>query len=70
LEKSYKDRKEHIKQQKSKQKEIAIERTENEEVYCIISFDSIQNKVAFLEMFDFDINSKYIKGEKLLESIE
>jgi len=70
IEKPYKERREAIKQEKKRQKEQVIDRGDNDETYCIVNFDNVENKIYFLECLGFNPNQKYIKGETILDKLE
>jgi hypothetical protein len=65
IEKPYEERKEAIKQAKQQQKKRIEDYYNEGETYFMVSFDSVENKVAFLERFGFNPDDKYIKGEVL-----
>lgn len=66
-EKSFEDKKAEVKALKQQFKEQAIYEGDP---YFTVSFDDYSNKVFFMEMFGFDEDNKFIKGEELLKRIE
>lgn len=66
--KDYEQRKADIKEVKEKIKDSV---SQNQgETYVSISFDSYENKCAFMERFGFDVNLRFIKGESFSDLIE
>lgn len=65
--KTYEERKEKVKALKEKFKEEA---EYDGDPFFTVSFSDYNNKVHFMEMFGFDEESKYIKGEELLNKID
>lgn len=63
------EKKQKVKDAKKAQKDAVLNNFEGES-YVIITFNSFDNKVFFMERFGFDVNSKYIKGEAFSEMIE
>ncbi len=70
IEKPFNERKDAIKQAKAAQSESIDKHYEEGETYFIVSFDSVDNKVAFLERFGFGSDDKYIKGEVLERKLD
>jgi hypothetical protein len=65
IEKPYEDRRTAVKEMKKRQKEAVKNCFEEGETYFVVSFDSVESKVAFLERFGFNPDDKYVKGEVL-----
>lgn len=66
----YEARKEAVKRQKEKQREINESRVDEGETYITLSFDSFKAKAAFLRRFGMASDEVYIKGEKIASRIE
>lgn len=65
----YKEKKDSVKKAKAEQKQKAIAAFEGDS-YVILSFNSYENKVSFMERMGFEITQKYIQGEMFSEKIE
>lgn len=66
----YQARKEAVKQQKEKQREVNESRVDEGETYITLSFDTFKAKAAFLRRFDISPDTDYVKGEKISSRIE
>jgi len=66
IERPYQELKEAVKQAKQQVKGTAIEREQNKETYLILNFESVENKLYFLEINGLSENDKIIKGEMFL----
>ncbi|KAB1228462.1 ParB N-terminal domain-containing protein [Chryseobacterium viscerum] len=64
------EKKENVKNVKEDIQQKAIEKVQNMDAYVTLSFDSWQNKEAFMLRFDFDPELKMIKGERLSGIVE
>lgn len=68
LSKEYNERKQAVKEAKRRIKnEIVIDQGES---FVTISFDTYENKCAFMERFGFETELRYIKGESFSDMIE
>lgn len=70
VEKTYEEKKQHVKDVKEQVRENAEKRQADEEAYIMLSFTNTENKQAFCDLFGIDISEKFMKGEKLLEMID
>jgi len=61
---SEEDKIEHMKAVKQQVKQQAIETAANMDAYVVLSFDTWQNKCAFMERFGYPVEMKMVKGEK------
>lgn len=68
--KSEEERKEHMKKVKAEVQEQATERAMNMHAYVMLTFDTFDSKVAFMERFGYDPLDKFIKGEEFDQQIE
>lgn len=69
-EKSYEEKKEHMKAVKQQVKDNAIERQQNEEAYIMLSFSSYEAKSDFCDLLECSIDDKFVKGEDVLRLIK
>ena len=53
----------HMKDVKAQVRENAIKTAGQMDAYVMLSFDDMDAKMAFLQRFGYDVNSKFIKGE-------
>lgn len=60
----------HMKEVKKQVKENAQKTAENMDAYVMLSFDTYEAKVAFMERFGYDSDMKFIKGEVFDEQVE
>jgi hypothetical protein len=66
---TYEERKEHMKAVKQQVKESAIERQQNEEAYITLSFSSYEAKDDFCDLLGISTDDKFAKGEDVLNLI-
>ena len=66
----YEARKEAVKRQKEKQRQLNESRVDEGETYITLSFDTYKAKAAFLRRFGMAPDEIYIKGEKIASRIE
>ncbi len=64
---SYEEKKDKVKEMKEKFKEQSVYEGDP---YFTVSFDDYNNKVFFMEMLGFSEDTKFIKGEELLEKLQ
>lgn len=69
-EKTYEEKKEHMKAVKQQVRENAIERQQNEEAYITLSFSSFEAKSDFCDLLECGIEDKFVKGEDVLRLIK
>lgn len=69
-EKTYEEKKEHMKAVKQQVKESAIERQQNEEAYIMLSFSSYGTKGDFCDLLGISTDDKFVKGEDVLRLIK
>ena len=69
-EKTYEEKKEHIKAVKQQVRENAIERQQNEEAYIMLSFSSFEAKSDFCDLLECSTDDKFVKGEAVLRLIK
>ena len=69
-EKTYEEKKEHMKAIKRQVKESAIERQQNEEAYITLSFSSYDAKDDFCDLLGISTDNKFVKGEDVLRLIK
>lgn len=69
-EKTYDEKKEHMKAIKQQVRESAIERQQNEEAYITLSFSSYNAKEDFCELLGISTDDKFVKGEDVLRLIK
>lgn len=69
-EKTYEEKKEHMKAVKQQVRENAIERQQNEEAYIMLSFSSFEAKSDFCDLLECSIEDKFVKGEDVLRLIK
>ena len=69
-EKTYEEKKEHMKAVKQQVRENAIERQQNEEAYIMLSFSSFEAKSDFCDLLECSIEDKFVKGEDVLKLIK
>lgn len=69
-EKTYEEKKEHMKDVKQQVRDNAIERQQNEEAYIMLSFSSYEAKSDFCDLLECSIEDKFVKGEDVLKLIK
>lgn len=69
-EKTYDEKKEHMKAIKQQVRESAIERQQNEEAYITLSFSSYNAKEDFCDLLGISTDDKFVKGEEVLRLIK
>lgn len=69
-EKTYEEKKEHMKAVKQQVRENAIERQQNEEAYIMLSFSSFEAKSDFCDLLECSTDDKFVKGEAVLRLIK
>lgn len=69
-EKSYEEKKQHMKDVKEAVKTAAIENAMNQEAYVMLSFDNFENKRRFMERAGYPVDLKFIKAEEFASRIE
>lgn len=69
-EKTYKEKKDHMKAVKQQVRDSAIERQQNEEAYIMLSFSSYEAKDDFCDLLGFSTDDKFVKGEEVLRLIK
>ena len=69
-EKTYDEKKEHMKAIKQQVRESAIERQQNEEAYITLSFSSYNAKEDFCDLLGISTDDKFVKGEDVLRLIK
>lgn len=69
-EKTYEEKKQHMKDVKEKVKTDAIERAMNQEAYVMLSFDDFNAKHEFMVRAGYPDDLKYIKGEEFVQRVE
>lgn len=70
VEKTYDEKKEHMKAIKQQVRESAIERQQNEEAYITLSFSSYNAKEDFCDLLGISTDDKFVKGEDVLRLIK
>lgn len=60
----------HMKEVKQQVKENAQKQAEDMDAYVMLSFDTYEAKVAFMERFGYEPDMKFIKGEVFDEQVE
>ncbi|MDR1562269.1 MAG: hypothetical protein LBS54_04170 [Dysgonamonadaceae bacterium] len=70
IDKPYEERREAMKELKQNIKESIKDNWQASENYFMVSFDNIDNKAAFLELFGYNPDDKYVKGEELMQKTE
>lgn len=70
LQKPVEEKKAHVKDIKKQVAEAAKNKVEEGESYFMMSFDSFENKMAFMQRFGFDPGDKFVKGEVFSDMIE
>lgn len=60
----------HMKDVKQQVREQAIEKAQDMDAYLMLSFDTFDNKAAFLQRFGHDPYTKVLKGELFDEQVE
>lgn len=60
----------HMKDVKKAVAESGVERAMQQEAWVMLSFDNMENKAAFLKMFNIPETEKYIKGEEIFNQLE
>lgn len=69
-EKSYEDKKQHMKDVKQQVKEMAETRAMNENAYITLSFSSFSAFQDFCDLMNIRTNERYAKGEDVLSLIQ
>lgn len=69
-EKTYEEKKEHMKAVKQQVRDSAIERQQNEEAYIMLSFSSYEAKEDFCDLLGISTDDKFAKGEDVLKMIK
>jgi len=69
-EKTYDEKKEHMKAIKQQVRELSIERQQNEEAYITLSFSSYNAKEDFCDLLGISTDDKFVKGEDVLKLIK
>lgn len=69
-EKTYEEKKEHMKAVKQQVKDNAIEKQQNEEAYITLSFSSYNAKDDFCDLLGISTDDKFVKGEDVLRLIK
>ena len=69
-EKTYEEKKQHMKDVKEKVKTDAIERAMNQEAYVMLSFDDFNAKHEFMVRAGYPDDLKFIKGEEFVQRVE
>ena len=69
-ERTYDEKKEHMKAIKQQVRESAIERQQNEEAYITLSFSSYNAKEDFCDLLGISTDDKFVKGEDVLRLIK
>lgn len=69
-EKTYGEKKEHMKAVKQQVRESAVERQHNEEAYITLSFSSYNAKDDFCDLLGISTDDKFAKGEDVLRLIK
>lgn len=69
-EKTYEEKKEHMKAVKQQVKDNAIEKQQNEEAYITMSFSSYNSKDDFCDLLGISTDDKFVKGEDVLKLIK
>lgn len=69
-EKTYEEKKEHMKAVKQQVKDNAIEKQQNEEAYITLSFSSYNAKDDFCDLLGISTDGKFVKGEDVLRLIK
>jgi len=62
-------RREEIKEKKRRQLDTIEGRQQQESAYITLSFDNIDNKVAFLEQLGLNPDLNIVKGEEIMDKI-
>lgn len=60
----------HMKEVKQQVRDAAQKTVENMDAYVMLSFDTYEAKIAFMQRFGYDPDMKFIKGEVFDEQIE
>ena len=69
-EKTYDEKKEHMKAIKQQVRESAIERQQTDEAYITLSFSSYNAKEDFCDLLGISTDDKFVKGEDVLRLIK
>lgn len=69
-EKTYEEKKEHMKAVKQQVKDNAIEKQQNEEAYITLSLSSYNAKDDFCDLLGISTDDKFVKGEDVLRLIK
>lgn len=69
-ERTYEEKKEHMKAVKQQVRENAIERQQNEDAYIMLSFSSYRAKCDFCDLLSISTDDKFAKGEDVLRLIK
>lgn len=69
-EKTYEEKKQHMKDVKEQVKTQAIENAMNQEAYVMLSFDDFKAKHDFMTRAGYPDDIKFIKGEEFVQRIE
>lgn len=69
-EKTYEEKKEHMKAVKQQVRDSAIEKQQNEEAYITLSFSSCNAKEDFCDLLGISTDDKFVKGEDVLRLIK
>lgn len=66
----YQDKVAHMKEVKQQVFQSAANNADNMDAYIVLSFDNLDNRQAFFNLFNLPDNSKFIKGETILNLLE
>lgn len=66
----WQDKVNHMKDVKEQVRERAIEEAGSMDAYIMLSFDNLENRKKFFDTFGLPDNSKFIKGETILNLLE
>lgn len=69
-EKSYEEKKQHMKDVKELVKTQAIENAMNQEAYIMLSFDDFKSKSEFMARAGYPDDLRFVKGEEFMQRIE
>ena len=66
----WQDKVQHMKDVKEQVKQGAIEEVGKMDAYVVLSFDNLDNRQQFLDIFGLSADSKFIKGETIMSLLD
>jgi len=66
----WKEKVQHMKDVKAQVREGAVEEAGKMDAYIVLSFDNLENRQAFFDIFGLPADSKFIKGETVLNLLD